>query len=143
MCAGAKGVLLMMNRFLLVAAGGAIGAAARYIVSSLVMRLIPTEFPWGTLAVNASGAVMIGIAWALFSRAANPSPNAELFLLIGVLGAFTTFSTYRLETFSMIQLRDYGKAAANVIANNILSVGFVFLSYYSCMRIFRMMGGDL
>ena len=132
-----------MNKFLLVAAGGAIGAAARYGVSSFVTRLLPVEFPYGTLSVNVTGAVLMGIAWAVFSNAVKPSAGAELFLMVGVLGAFTTFSTYSLETFSMIQFRDYGKAAVNVLANNILCVAFIFVSYYAAMRIFRMIGGNL
>ena len=132
-----------MNKFLLVAAGGAIGAAARYGVSSFVMRTMPAEFPYGTLTVNVAGAALVGIMWAVFSSAAKPAAGVELFLMVGIIGSFTTFSTYSLETFSMIQFRDYGKAAVNVLANNVLSVAFVFASYYVCMRVFRMIGGNV
>ncbi|MEA2082558.1 MAG: fluoride efflux transporter CrcB [Elusimicrobiota bacterium] len=132
-----------MQKFLLVAAGGAIGAAARYGMSSFVTRLAPVEFPYGTLSVNVTGAVFMGIAWAVFSSAAKPAVGAELFLMIGAIGAFTTFSTYSQEIFSMLQLRDYGKAAGYALANNVLSVACVFASYYACMRFFRMSGGDL
>jgi len=104
---------------------------------------MPAEFPYGTLTVNVAGAALVGIMWAVFSSAAKPAVGIELFLMVGIIGSFTTFSTYSLETFSMIQLRDYGKAAANVLANNVLSVAFVFASYYVCMRVFRMIGGKV
>jgi fluoride exporter len=100
-----------------IAVGGAIGALLRYGVSGLAFRMGGTQFPWGTLAVNITGSVVIGFLWAVSSD--RPfSSQATAFLFIGVLGAFTTFSSYSLETVNLLRDGQYGYGVANLLFNN-------------------------
>ncbi len=93
-----------MKQALLVAAGGAIGSLARWGLSGLVQRWSRSTFPWGTFAVNALGSFAIGLVAAIALERALVSPNGRLFLIVGVLGGFTTFSAYSFE--SAVLLRD-------------------------------------
>lgn len=86
---------------LLVAAGGAIGAVLRYLVgASLAARLGP-DFPWGTFFVNVTGSFLIGVVLVLVEGGAL-TPGARLFLAVGILGGYTTFSTYSYETLQLV-----------------------------------------
>ncbi len=103
-----------MGHVLLIGTGGFAGAVARYLVDGRVTTWTGGAFPWGTLIVNASGSLLIGLAYALITeRAALP---AELRgpLMIGFLGAYTTFSTLALESWRLIEDGAYGYAAANL-----------------------------
>ena len=98
----------------MIGTGGFAGAVARYLVDGRVTTWTGGAFPWGTLIVNASGSLLIGLAYALITeRAALP---AELRgpLMIGFLGAYTTFSTLALESWRLIEDGAYGYAAANL-----------------------------
>lgn len=98
-----------MTRFLIVAAGGAIGAAMRYGVA----RLLPTtSWPWPTLAVNVTGGLLIGLltGW-LAHRGGADQEQIRLFAAVGILGGFTTFSAFSLEVVLMIERGRYGLAA--------------------------------
>ena len=88
-----------MNGVLLVAAGGALGAVARYGMGLLGVRLFGADFPWGTLAVNVIGGVAMGAVFALWGD----KRALTLLLATGVLGGFTTFSSYALEVVRMMQ----------------------------------------
>lgn len=107
-----------MMQFLLVALGGAIGSAARYGVTVAVARLWGVGFPWGTLIVNILGGLAIGV---LAVRLGPAQEELRLLLAVGVLGGFTTFSTFSLET---LRLMEQGPvpAALYVAASLILSV---------------------
>ncbi len=97
----------MLREFALVAAGGAIGAMLRYGTS---MWLARGDFPWATLLVNLVGSLALGLL-------AGTSDGPRLFLVVGVLGAFTTLSTYSLETMQLVQAGRHGAAAVNAAAN--------------------------
>ncbi len=105
-----------------VAAGGAIGAMARHGVSRVSLHLLGPNFPWGTLAVNITGSFAMGlvIIW-LTSREPN-SPALRAFLTVGLLGAFTTFSTFSLDVLTLYRDRTVMIAAAYLGASVILSV---------------------
>ena len=100
-----------MYRVLLVTGGGAVGSALRYCLTGLVQRNI-TSFPLGTLAVNVVGCLAIGFLSERFAAAGDP--DLRLAVLVGVLGGFTTFSAFSLETLHMIQARQMGLALLNI-----------------------------
>jgi fluoride exporter len=102
--------------YLWVALGGAIGSTGRYALSRAVATVAGGSFPWGTLLVNASGSLLIGFLAGLALPDGRPSLSADAraFLLIGVLGGFTTFSSFSLETLNLARDGDWLGAAANV-----------------------------
>lgn len=118
-----------MLRLFLLAAGGAAGTLARYGVSVWADRAAKGVFPAGTMAVNLAGCFLIGAAWALFERSL-VSPAQRLFLMTGFLGGFTTFSTFGLETFSLLREGEYWSAALNAAANNIFGVALVLAGFF-------------
>ena len=91
-----------MSKVLILMAGGGIGTLLRYGMAGLVHRFSSGAFPTGTLAVNLIGSFIIGCAWAFFERSLM-SPNIRLFFMVGLLGGFTTFSTFALENFNLIR----------------------------------------
>jgi CrcB protein len=118
-----------MLRFFLLAAGGAAGTLARYGVSVWADRAARGVFPAGTMAVNLAGCFLIGAVWALFERSL-VSPGQRLFLMTGFLGGFTTFSTFGLETFSLLRDGQYWAALASAAANNLLGLGLVMAGFF-------------
>jgi CrcB protein len=115
-----------MNKLLLIALGGALGALLRYAVSGLTYRFFDPPFPWGTLVVNLAGSLLIGFIWGLSERARLP-PQVLPFFATGVLGAFTTFSTYSLECYTLLRDGEVGLALLNFAANNGLGLLLVYL----------------
>jgi CrcB protein len=104
---------------LAVALGGAAGALLRYWLSTATYRLAGSAFPWGTLAVNVLGSLLMGVAFVLVQRGIL-GEELRLALAVGVLGAFTTFSTFSLDTLVLVQQGAWGRAVANVAASVML-----------------------
>jgi CrcB protein len=102
-----------MPNLLIVMLGGAFGAGARHLVGSLALARFGPGFPWGTLTVNLVGGLLMGLLAGWLARGGG-SEAVRLFLAVGVLGGFTTFSAFSLETFLMIERSQYGMAAAYV-----------------------------
>jgi len=94
--------------------GGGVGAAARYLVSGLVYRWIDPAFPYGTLVVNITGCFLIGFLASIFQDRFLVNTSLRLFLTIGILGGFTTFSTFSLETLHMLQEGSTALALLNI-----------------------------
>ncbi|MHA6299351.1 fluoride efflux transporter CrcB [Devosia sp. CAU 1758] len=93
-----------MQAILLVGAGGGIGAMARYGVSVAVGRLLPMSFPLATLAVNVLGSLLMGVLIGVLARTLPPmAPEIRLFAAVGILGGFTTFSSFSLDTITLIE----------------------------------------
>lgn len=115
----------MLSKLLIVAAAGSLGAIARYVVSGWAQRL-GAGFPWGTLAVNVLGCLAIGVLMYLFQQRQALSEHTRLALMVGFLGAFTTFSAFGYETFSMLREGDAPVALANIGANVILCLSGVW-----------------
>ncbi|BCW88967.1 Putative fluoride ion transporter CrcB [Alphaproteobacteria bacterium SO-S41] len=111
---------------LAVASGGAIGAVMRYFMASGIQRLTGAGFPWGTLAVNMIGALLMGLIMEAAARFWTMSSDLRLFLTTGILGGFTTFSAFSLETALMIEKGDFGPAALYITASVVLTVLFLF-----------------
>lgn len=114
-----------MVRLLFIGAGGAIGAISRYLVSGWVHSFMGASFPWGTFAVNMIGSLLIGF-FAGIVEEVSFSQNVKLFIFMGLLGSFTTFSTFSYENFQMMRDSEYGFIAANVGASVILGLAMVF-----------------
>jgi len=102
---------------LAIAAGGALGAVLRYVISGWVQGMGGTRFPWGTLAVNVVGSFALGLLMAGLLEHAVTGPTTRTFWTIGVLGAFTTFSTFSYETLALLSIGDWSAGMANVAAN--------------------------
>ena len=117
-----------MAKIILLAAGGAIGTLLRYSLSGLTYRFFDSIFPWGTLLVNLAGSFVIGLLWGLFDIE-NISSNLRNFIFIGILGGFTTFSTFALENFSLFRDGEIKLALSNIMASNILGIILVFAGY--------------
>jgi CrcB protein len=112
-----------MNMTLAIAAGGAIGALFRYWVSIGVHRLAGTGFPYGTLAVNVAGSLLMGALYVLFIERMDVDPMWRGALFIGLLGSFTTFSTFSMETLNLLENGESLRAAVNVAASVALCIG--------------------
>ena len=117
-----------MLRFFVIGLGGAIGTLLRYIMGGLDYRFSNGVFPISTLVVNVTGSLAIGFLWGIVDRFAIP-PNVRLFIFIGVLGGYTTFSTFSLETFNLMRDGEYRIAIINMVFSVVLSVGAVFVGY--------------
>lgn len=123
-----------MTRFLIVAAGGALGAVARYGVG----RMLPAAgWPWSTLTVNVVGGLAMGLltGWLAFRGGAG-GENIRLFAAVGILGGFTTFSAFSLETALMIERREFALASGYVAASVVLSIAALFLGLMLARRAF-------
>ena len=115
---------------LLVGTGGFIGSAARYAASGAVHRLIPGfSFPWGTVFVNVLGCFLIGLVATLVQSRQLLTPETRLLVMIGVLGGFTTFSTFGYETFALLRDGEPLRAFANVAIQLIVGLGAVWLGF--------------
>ena len=106
-----------------IAAGGALGALLRYWVSLGVHNLVGRGFPYGTLTVNVVGSLLMGILYVLLLERLVSGSATRGFLLIGLLGAFTTFSTFSIETLNLVQSGETAKAAMNVVLSVVLCIG--------------------
>jgi len=112
-------------KYLLVATGGALGSVARYALDGLILRLASPYFPSGTFVVNAVGCLIFGVIIGLADGRSLLTPVGRLFLLIGLLGGFTTFSTFTFETFTLIRGGEYARGALNAAGQVI--VGYVVM----------------
>jgi len=120
-----------MNGLVSVALGSVLGAMARYFVSGFVARRVGETFPWGTLIINVSGAFAIGLFGALAEDNASifASPDPWLFAVTGFLGAYTTVSSFSLQTLTLARDGERGRAARYVVLSVALSLAAVALGF--------------
>ena len=107
---------------ILVLIGGGLGSVARYLTSTWMAGRFGATFPWGTLTVNVAGAFIIGLLATLADDYGRIGPQARVFLVIGVLGGFTTFSSFSLETLRLAQDGELSSTVLNVLGNVGLSL---------------------
>ncbi len=110
----------MIQQLALIAIGGALGALLRFAMSSGAATLFGRDFPYGTLLVNVVGSFFIGLLYVLLSERLVAGAGLRALLVVGLLGALTTFSTFSLETLQLLENGAAGRAALNVGANVIL-----------------------
>jgi CrcB protein len=103
-----------LARFLLVCAGGAAGTAARYLLSSWLERFSGASFPWGTLVVNLLGSFLLGVVMEVALTTDLVSPTLRITLATGLLGGFTTYSSFNYETLRLLQTANPTLAALNI-----------------------------
>jgi CrcB protein len=117
--------------YLLAMLGSALGGGARLYVSTLVSRILGTGFPWGTLAVNLAGCLLVGVLGALFAPPGriHDLQDLRVFLVVGVLGGFTTFSAFSLEALMLVQRGEAAAAAAYVAASLAGCLAAVWIAY--------------
>lgn len=115
----------MTQRIILLCIAGAAGTLCRYGLAGMIHRIAGTGFPWGTLTVNIMGCFAAGLALALFEHRWPVAPETRIIIMLGFMGAFTTFSTYMLESGELIRTAQYFSAAANIFLQN--GLGFAAL----------------
>ncbi|MBN2583884.1 MAG: fluoride efflux transporter CrcB [Planctomycetes bacterium] len=119
---------MTVTKLLLIAAGGAAGTLLRYGLGGLVQgRMADSTFPWGTLTVNLLGCLLIGSLWVMGEEKSLLGPEMRLMLMVGLLGAFTTFSTFGLETMNLVAKGQWLAAGGNVLASVLLGLLGVWL----------------
>ena len=111
-----------MQKLFLIACAGALGTLARYGLSGLVHAAGARDFPWGTLVLNIIGCLLFGFLWSVMESRSGIGTAAKVIVLTGFMGAFTTFSTFSLETLHLMRDRQFLFAAANVGANCVLGL---------------------
>jgi CrcB protein len=122
-----------------VALGGALGSVARYGCTGLAARVLGPSFPWGTLIVNAAGSLIIGFLATLMAPDGRllATPDARAWLLIGVLGGFTTFSSFSLDTLYLARDGEWLWASTNVVASVVLCLAAVWLGHLGAAALNR------
>ncbi|MCP5109028.1 MAG: fluoride efflux transporter CrcB [bacterium] len=117
-----------MKELIVVGMGGFVGAVSRYLVAGWVQNAANSNFPYGTLAVNGIGSFVIGLLTGIFQHAAI-SPEIRLFVTIGLLGAFTTFSTFSYETMMLFRSGVIVEAFLNIVVSLVVGLLMVYLGY--------------
>ena len=121
--------------WLAVVLGGAVGTAARHAVNLATSRLISTPVPWATATVNMLGSLVIGVlAGALAAERLSMSPFARTFVFVGVLGGFTTFSSFMLDSLTLMHAGAPTKAALNLGGQLVLGLALTVTGYYIGLR---------
>lgn len=115
----------MWKDALWISVGAVLGANLRYAVSRLALKYFSASVPYGTLIVNVTGSFLLGFFLAWTSERVLADPRWRLLAAVGFCGAYTTFSSYSFETFTMLEQGHYGLATANFVANNLLCLAGV------------------
>jgi CrcB protein len=124
--------------YLWVAIGSALGGMGRFAASGVSVRWFGETFPWGTLFVNVAGSLIIGMLAAIIPAESRLlTDNARDFLMIGVCGGFTTFSSFSLQTLNLARTGDWGAAAGYTLGSVVLCLAAVVLGYFSITALTR------
>ena len=116
-----------------VAIGGALGSVARYLAGIGIGRIVGLGFPWGTLIINIAGSFLIGLFIELFALRLNLSQPLRVLITVGFCGGFTTFSTFSLESWLLVERGQMGEAMFYIIA----SVGLSVMALFAALQLVR------
>ena len=129
--------------YIWIAAGSALGGAFRYWCSGVAARLIGETFPWGTLLINILGSFVIGVFFTLTGPDGRllVSPNIRQFVMVGLCGGYTTFSSFSLQTLNLIRDGELLYAGANIVASVLLCMLAVWIGHIMAAQINQLSGG--
>ncbi len=119
---------ISMTNLLYIALGGALGSVLRYLISAGTIKQFGDIAIWGTFSVNIIGSFLIGIVWAFIEN--NHNDSLKSLLMIGILGGFTTFSSYALESLNLLKDNEIKLAAIYIIATNLGGIVLSFIGYF-------------
>ena len=125
----------MFKTLLFIAIGGALGAVMRFLSQATVYELVGEGFPFGTLFVNVSGSFLMGLLSIFLVEKFSLSAEWHLAILVGVLGSFTTFSTFSLETLVLFEQGDLLKAFSNILLSVVLCISAVWAGAYMAKQL--------
>lgn len=131
-----------MQTYLLIALGSALGGVARYGCSGFVASHVGETFPWGTIGVNVVGSAIIGFVATLTAPDGRlfVSPDARQFVMIGLCGGFTTFSSFSLQTLALMQEGDWLRAGGNVVVSVVVCLVAVWLGHVGAASLNQLKG---
>ena len=118
-----------MGKLFLIGLAGFVGTLGRYWLSGIIARRYGETFPFGTLAVNLIGCFLVGLLFYLMQERYLVNQNVRTIILVGLLGGFTTFSSFGLQTFTLLQDNEIALAALNLLASNVLGLLLVWAGY--------------
>jgi len=121
----------MFKHIMVVAAGGALGAVLRYLNSKLFTHIFGTPLPWATLIVNVVGCFLMGVAYMLLLDKYPASDSLRLFIMMGLLGALTTWSTFSMESVLMLSYGELAKGFTYIV----LTIILCFLAFFIGMKL--------
>lgn len=124
----------MALKLLVIFAGGGVGATLRYLVTVSLQRPDLKAFPWGTLAANIVGCALIGLVMAWIGASERIKPEVQLAIVVGLLGGFTTFSSFAYEAFRLASADEWAKAIIYVVVSNVVGLGLAALAYTLATR---------
>ncbi|MBP1618600.1 MAG: crcB protein [Bacteroidetes bacterium] len=118
---------IMMKQLFIAGLGGFVGTAFRFLISRYFQLNLPTDFPWGTFAINILGSFLIGLFYGLSEKEDFMSPDLRLFLTVGICGGFTTFSTFSNESLTLLQNKDFLNLSLYVGLSFFLGIAAVYV----------------
>ncbi len=125
-----------MQALLAVAVGGATGSVARYLLAGWIARLVGTGFPWGIMAINVLGSFAMGVIVEGAALRWNMSNDLRAFIAVGILGGFTTFSSFSLDAVMLLQRNELVTAFAYIVGSVALSLAALFLGLLLIRHLF-------
>ena len=123
-----------------IAAGNAIGGLARYLIGGVMQRLLDTTFPVGTLVINVTGSLLLGLIVRYGVETTTLTPEARAFLTIGLCGGYTTFSTFSYETAALLEDGEWTRAGLYVAGSVFLSLLGVFIGFALAREVISLRG---
>jgi CrcB protein len=112
----------VLHKLLYLGLAGAAGTLARFWLSGVIQKNVPTEFPFGTVVVNLAGCLFFGLLWAILESRLSLSGQMRIVIFLGFFGAFTTFSTFAFETSQLLDESQWLWAAGNILLQNTLGI---------------------
>jgi CrcB protein len=126
-----------MQLYLLIGLGGALGSMLRYFLNGVISNRLGETFPWGTLVINVTGSFLIGVIFTLTGAGGRwfASPEIRFFLMTGICGGYTTFSSFSLQTLNLAQDGEWLQAGGNIVGSVVLCLVAVWLGHIAAAAV--------